>query len=143
LETTWRKFFVLGFFGVNDDAKVDLGNTQIMCYIFCYQNHVIGINPRTQVRQILNFYYKTNGIISFKKHADAKHTFIAKRFEEKMNNMLKVIEKKRINMFGRIFFFNSMKDSFIKEDVSQKKFLEDFGLLIIKNNLLIQVVKHI
>ncbi len=36
-----------------------------------------------------------------------------------------------------------MKDSFRKEDVSQKKFLEDLGLLIIKNNLLIRFVKHI
>jgi hypothetical protein len=33
-----------------------------------------------------------------------------------------------------------MKD---KGGCVKKKFLEDFGLLIIKNNLLIQVVKHI
>ncbi len=112
---------MLGFFGVNDDAKVDLGNTQIMCYIFCYQNHVIGINPRTQVKQRLFFYYKTNGIISFKKHADAKHTFIAKRFEEKMNNMLKVIEKKRINMFGRIFFLKFNERFFHKGGCVTKK----------------------
>ncbi len=65
-----------------------------MCCIFCYQNHVIGINPRTQVRKRLIFYYETNGIIYFRKHVDAKQTFIAKKFEEKMNNMLKVIEEK-------------------------------------------------
>jgi hypothetical protein len=66
-----------GFFGVNDNAKVDLENTQIMCYIFCYQNHVIGINPITQVRKILIFYYKTNGINSFRKYVYTKYTFIA------------------------------------------------------------------
>jgi len=30
-----------------------------------------------------------------------------------------------------------MKDFFQKEDVTQIKFLEDFGLLIVKHNLLI------
>lgn len=82
------------FFCVNDNAKVDLENTQIMCCIFCYQNHVIGINPITQVKKGLISYYKTNGINSFRKHVDAKHTLIAKRFEEKINNMLEVIEEK-------------------------------------------------
>jgi len=64
-----------------------------MCSIFYYQNHVIGINLRTQVKKGLISYYKTNGII-FRKHVNAKHAFITKRFEEKMNNMLKVIEEK-------------------------------------------------
>jgi hypothetical protein len=45
------------------------------------------------VRKGLISYYKTNGMI-FRKHVDVKHAFIAKRFEEKMNNMLKVIEEK-------------------------------------------------
>ncbi len=55
------KFFVLGFyFCVNDIAKVDIENTQILCCVFYYQNHVIGINPKTQVRKGLIYYYKTN-----------------------------------------------------------------------------------
>ncbi len=36
-----------------------------------------------------------------------------------------------------------MEDSFQKEDVPHKEFLEDFGLLIIKNNLPIQFVESI
>jgi hypothetical protein len=39
------------FYCVNDNAKVGLVNIQIMCYIFCYQNPIIGINPRTPVRK--------------------------------------------------------------------------------------------
>jgi hypothetical protein len=36
-----------------------------------------------------------------------------------------------------------VKDFFKKEDVSQKKFFEDLGLLIVKNDLLIQFMKSI
>jgi hypothetical protein len=39
------------FYCVNDNAEVGLVNTQIMCSIFCYQNPIIGINPRTQMRK--------------------------------------------------------------------------------------------
>jgi hypothetical protein len=40
-----------GFYCVNDNAKVGLINTQIMHCIFCYQNPIIGINPRTQAKK--------------------------------------------------------------------------------------------
>jgi hypothetical protein len=53
-----------------------------MCCILCYQNLVIGINPRTQVRKGLISYYKTNGIIYLKKHVDVNHFFIAKIVEK-------------------------------------------------------------
>jgi hypothetical protein len=43
------------FYCVNDNAKVDLVNTQIMCCIFYYQNLVIGINPITQVGKKIDF----------------------------------------------------------------------------------------
>jgi hypothetical protein len=36
------------FYGVNDDAYIDLVNTQIMRCILYYQNPIIGINPRIQ-----------------------------------------------------------------------------------------------
>jgi hypothetical protein len=53
-----------------------------------YQNLVIGINPRTQMRKGLISYYKTNGITFLKKHVDANHFFITQMFEEglKKNN---------------------------------------------------------
>jgi hypothetical protein len=37
-------------------------------------------------------------------------------------------------MEGQSLFFY-VKDTFKKEDVSQKEFLKDLGLLIVKNNL--------
>jgi hypothetical protein len=48
------------FYYVNDNGEVDLENTQLMRCIFCYQNPVTRINPRTQVKKRLNSYYKTN-----------------------------------------------------------------------------------
>ncbi len=48
-----------------NDNEVDLENTQIMCWILCYQNPVIGINLKTQANKGLIFYYKTNGVTSF------------------------------------------------------------------------------
>jgi hypothetical protein len=58
--------FCWNFYYVNDDAKIDLENTQIMHCILCYQKHVIRINLKTQTRKGLIFYYKTNGITSQK-----------------------------------------------------------------------------
>jgi hypothetical protein len=63
--------------------------------ILCFQKLVLGINPRTQVRKGLIFYYKTNGIISLKKHVDVDHSVIAQMFEEEVNNILKRSEEKQ------------------------------------------------
>jgi hypothetical protein len=60
---------------------------------------------------------------------------------EEVNFLLKGREerqptkKKMIVSSGSILKKNSIKDSFKKEDVPQKEFLEDLGLLIVKNNL--------
>jgi hypothetical protein len=40
------------FYCVNDNAKVDFTNTKIMHCILCYQNLIIGINPKIQVKKI-------------------------------------------------------------------------------------------
>jgi len=82
-----------------------------MDYILCYQNLVIGINLTTQMRKGLNFYYKTNGITSLKKHVDVDHSFIAQMFEEEMNSLLRRIKKrqsskKRTNPFKGLIFEN-------------------------------------
>jgi hypothetical protein len=103
------------FYCVNDDAKIDFENTQIMHCIICYQEPIIGINSKTQARKRLIFYYKTNGITSLKKHVDAEHIVIAKLFEEEINFLLKRREekqpaKKRAIVFsGSIIFFNLSK----------------------------------
>jgi hypothetical protein len=101
--------YVGSLYYVNDNAKVDLVNIQIMHHIFYYKNSVIRKNPRIQVRKGLISYYKTNGIIFLKKNVDVNHYFITQMFEEKVNNLLKSTKerqpsKKRTNPFrGSIF----------------------------------------
>jgi len=56
--------------------------------IFCYQNPIIGINPKPQVKKGLISYYKINGITSLKKDVNAYHSFIAQMFKEEVNNLL-------------------------------------------------------
>jgi hypothetical protein len=63
--------------------------------ILCFQKLIIGINPRTQARKGLVSYYKTNGIISFKKHVAVDHYFIAQMFEKKVNNLLRRSEERQ------------------------------------------------
>ncbi len=54
------------FYCINDNAKFDLENTQIMCCILCYQKLVIGKNLKIQARKRLISHYKTNVITSLK-----------------------------------------------------------------------------
>ncbi len=83
------------FYCVNDNAEIDLENTQIMCCILCYQEPIIGINSKIQTRKELIFYYKTNGITFLKKLVDVEHTVIAKLFEEEVNSLPKGREEKQ------------------------------------------------
>jgi hypothetical protein len=83
------------FYYISDNAKVDLKNIQIMHCILCYQTFVCGINPRTQMRKGLISCYKTYGITSFFKNVDANHMFIAKKFEEEVNCLLKEKKEKQ------------------------------------------------
>ncbi len=70
---------------------------------------------------------------------DANHIFISKNFEEKMNNLLKQTKEKEMQNKNKNlevnFKKNVVKDSFQKEDVSQKEFLEEFGLLFVKKKI--------
>jgi len=134
-----HKIFSLcwNFYCVNDNVKIDLENTHIMHCILYYQELVIGINLRIQTRKRLISYYKTNGITSLKKHVDVKHTIITKLFKEKIfvkRNRRKIISKERLCLVGQ--FLNYFLSKLLKKkDVSQKEFLEDPSLLIVKNNL--------
>jgi hypothetical protein len=74
---------------------------------------------------------------------DANHTLIAKMFEKKVNFLLKgrkerqLAKRELLCLVGQFLIFFSIKDFFKKEDAPQKEFLEDLGLLIIKNTLTI------
>jgi hypothetical protein len=53
------------------------------------------IKFKNSSKERLIFYYKTNGITTFKKHVDAYHTIIATMFKEKVNSLLKEREEKQ------------------------------------------------
>ncbi len=78
---------------------------------------------------------------------DVDHSFIAQIFEEELNSLLRGTKEKRPSKKimnpsgGSISNFFLVKDTLKKKDVSQKEFLEDLGLLIVKNNLPIQFVE--
>ncbi len=79
---------------------------------------------------------------------DANHIVITKMFEKEIKFLQKgsakrqLVKKRAIVSGGSISKFFFVKDSFKREDVPQKKKLEDLGFLIIKNNLLIQFVEN-
>jgi hypothetical protein len=55
-------------------------------------------------------YYKTYGIIAFKKHVNANHDIIVKKFEEKVNSLMRKrmerqLVKKRPNVYGSAISF--------------------------------------
>ncbi len=86
-------------------------------------------------------YYKTNQITSLKKHVNAHHATVSNFFEEEMNKLMKGKEKmwptkKKQNLYGgsisnKIVVKNTLK----KDEMLQKEFLEDMGLLFVKENL--------
>jgi hypothetical protein len=52
----------------------------------CYDNVINIPNSRTKERRGLITYYKTYGITALKKHVDANHYVIAKKFQKEINN---------------------------------------------------------
>ncbi len=72
MKTSWKKCILLGFF-----LLIDHNNLQMMCYIFCYDNHVNAYNSKIQVRKAY-FILQNNDIIIFNKHVNANHAIIAK-----------------------------------------------------------------
>jgi len=69
------------FYCVRDGKEVEVASHQIMKCILCYDNAENIHNPRIKKRKRLITYYKTYGIIVAKKHVDANHCIIAKKFE--------------------------------------------------------------
>ncbi len=81
-----------------------------------------------------------------RKHVNLDQSNIFKKFEREVNCPLKENERqpsrKKLNIFSNsIFNFFVAKESFKKDDVQQKLFLEDLGILIVKNHLPLQFVK--
>ncbi len=60
-------------FCVNDNKKVDFTTLEIMHYIFCYNNLILNLNPKTQTRRGLIICNTFNGIIALRKHVNVDH----------------------------------------------------------------------
>lgn len=94
------------FYCVNDQKEVDGDSPQGMkWHILCYNNLGIVTNPKTHARKCLIFHYiKTSRIIESIKRLDAKHSIIAKPFDDTNNLVERSLErqltKKRANVFG-------------------------------------------
>ncbi len=78
------------------------------CYCDCtliYNVNFVPHNPRTKENRKIITYSQKNGIIALKKHVDAYHVVLAKRFDEELNSPLrnvfkKQLAKKRPNVFN-------------------------------------------
>jgi hypothetical protein len=108
---------------VNDGKKVEGTCHQVMKCSLCSVDLVNGLNPRTKERKGLITYYKTYGIIILKKHVNAYHSIIMKKFEEEINNgIIEIVEKqptkRRPNVPRSVIsFFKSIKEPLKKDDV--------------------------
>jgi len=88
----------------------------------------------------------------FLKKCGWRSLFYCTNVEEKVNSLLKILSKnnlqikEQIHLEGQfVIFFLSNILFFLKikkKKVSYKQFLEDLGLLTIKNNLLIKFVEN-
>jgi hypothetical protein len=62
--------------------------------MICHVNFV-PYSPRTKKGKGIITYFKKNGIIALKKHVDANHVILAKRFEKEVNFPLRNILEKQ------------------------------------------------
>jgi hypothetical protein len=93
--------------------------------LLCYHEPIESCNKRTKSRKGLISYYKTNGIISLEKYANAGHVILYKAFEEKVNNswkgnVEKELSKTRLKKSrSSIFDFFAAKNLYKQSNVEQ------------------------
>jgi predicted alpha/beta-fold hydrolase len=68
------------------------------CHV-CYLNPIILANSITQMRKGIISYFKTNEINNLKKHVDANHDMLAKKFDEEVNSYVKTNVVKQLVFF--------------------------------------------
>ncbi len=94
LERAQHKFFLLGILLCEwwERSWSYIPSSHEM--YLCYDNVVNILHLWTKERKGLITYYKTYGITTLKKHVDADHFIIVKKFEEEINNEIgRIIEK--------------------------------------------------
>jgi hypothetical protein len=81
--------------------KVNITTAQTMCCIFCHNNPVLNLNPKSQARKGLIIYNTITNIDALTKHVNSNHFNVLRKFEE-VNYLLKEKErqpsKKRPNI---------------------------------------------
>ncbi len=106
---------------------------------------MLNLNPKTQTRKGFIIYNTINGITTLKRHGNLDHCSFFFKFEEvncPLKEYKKQLSKKKPNISSNsISSAFVTKEPFKKDDVQQKQFLEDLGLLIVKNHLPLQFVK--
>ncbi len=136
-------------------SRMKFHRVMLRCHRSCIVCCVIGnqqscnIGTKNKVKKGLVSYFKNNRIIVLKKHMDANHGLIVKKIEEEMNNNFKSplksqLAKKRFVMNASVISnFLGAINPYKKDNVHQKDFVENLGLLVIKNHLPIQFVESI
>jgi len=127
-----KNYLCWAFYCVNDGEKVEVASHQVMRCILCYDIVINISNPRIKERKGLITYYKTYGIITLKKHVDADHFIIVKKFEKEVNNEIirnveRQLAKKRPNVtISAIFVFFAIKEPFKKMMCKKNTFCKTF-----------------
>jgi hypothetical protein len=91
------------FYFVNDGKKIEVASHQVIRCILCYDNVINIPNPKIKERKGSIIYYKTYGITALKKHVDANHSIIVKKFEEEINNEIIGNVEKNLQRKGQMF----------------------------------------
>ncbi len=116
---------------------------------FCYPKLIEACDKRTKSRKGLISYYKTNGITCLKNHVDVNHVVLYKKFEDVVNNFLKGSVERQLAKKCPSIYGSSISNLFVaknpykQSNVEWQHFLEDLGLLVVKNNLPIQFVESV
>jgi hypothetical protein len=117
-----RNALCWAFYCVNDNKKANAIAPYITRCIFYHNNPILNINPKTQARKGLIICNSSNGIIALRKHVNLDHPNILKKFEKKINCLLREDEiqssKKKPNVSpNSISSFFIVKEPFKKNDV--------------------------
>jgi hypothetical protein len=75
--TLWRgnnrNTLCWAFYCVNDNKEVNAIAPQTMQCIFCHNNPILNVNPKTQARKGLIIYNSSNGVVALRKHVNLNH----------------------------------------------------------------------
>jgi len=133
------------FYCVNDNIEVNVTTFQTMHCIFCHNNPILNLNKVNQARKGLIIYNTIIGITTLKKHVNLDHSNVLNFSKEEMNCPLKEEEKqpskKKPNISSNSILFIFAREPFKKKEVLQNVFLENLGLLIVKNHIPFQFVE--